>query len=319
VRPASEGKAPAWVFPGQGSQAVGAGLDLGQGSPAARQVFEQADAVVGVPLTRLCFYGPEEELTQTINAQPAIMAVSLACLAAARQAGLTPPAFVAGHRPGEYTALVAAGSLTPEDGLSLVRERGRLMQEAGERGPGTLAAILGLEEEPLLEGCRRTGAEVCNINAPGQIVIGGRREVVAAALEEAKAAGARRAMELKVSGAFHTSLMRPAVEGMSRALESARLRDPDVPVVANARARPLTTAKEVREELITQLDHPVLWQRSIEYMAGQGVTTYVEIGPGSVLTGLVRRIVPEAQAVNIDGLAAVERMLPQGVSPGEGP
>ena len=303
---------------------MGAGLDLFEGSPAARRVFEQADAILDFPLSRLCFQGPQEELTRTINAQPAIMAVSLACLATAREAGLLEadlggPAFVAGHSLGEYTALVAAGALTVEEGLRLVRERGRLMQEAGERAPGTLAAVLGLGEDALLEVCRRTGAEVCNLNAPGQVVIGGRHEAVAAAIGAARAAGARRAISLPVNGAFHTSLMRPAVEGMRRALEGVRLRGPQIPVVANGSARPLTKAQEVREELLYQLDHPVLWQRSVEYMFSQGAVTFVEMGPGNVLAGLIRRIVPDARAANIDGLAAIQAARLSGALPGKGP
>ena len=327
MSPSSGGAKAAWVFPGQGSQTVGAGRDLYEASRAARSVFERADAVLGFPLTHLCFEGPEAELTRTVNAQAAIMAVSLACLAAAQEAGILGPphvggqgpAFVAGHSLGEYTAIVAAGALTMEEGLRLVRERGRLMQEAGERTPGTLAAILGMEEGALLEVCRRTGAEVCNLNAPGQVVIGGSHDAVAAAVREALAAGARRAIELQVTGAFHTSLMRPAVEGMRRALAEVDLRDPQVPLVANVSGRPLTDAEELTDELIHQLDHPVQWQRSVEYMSGQGVASFAEIGPGRVLTGLIRRIAPEAQVWNIDGQASIEAARPSGGLPGTRP
>ena len=298
----------AWVFPGQGSQEVGSGRDLYENSPAARHFFERADAALGVSLSDLCFHGPEDVLRQTINAQPAIMAVSLACLEAAREAGLLPdePAFVAGHSLGEYTALVAAGAVDVDDGLRLVRERGRLMQMAGEERPGTMAALLGLDEEAAATLCRETGAQVCNLNAPGQIVIGGTLEAVEATLELARRRGARRAIPLSVSGAFHTDLMAPAVEGMARALGRAAIRDPLVPVIANGSARPLTSARQVRDELLYQLDHPVLWQRSVEYMAEAGVSAFIELGPGQVLTGLIRRTVPGARLLSIDSAAALE-------------
>lgn len=300
--------AVAWVFPGQGSQEVGSGGDLHEASPAARQCFQQADAALGFPLSELCFQGPEDVLRQTVNAQPAIMAVSLACLAAAREAGLlaTEPAFVAGHSLGEYTALAAAGVVDVDDGLRLVRERGRLMQMAGEERPGTMAALLGLDVEAATALCREAGAQVCNINAPGQIVIGGTPTAVESALSLARQRGARRAIALNVSGAFHTDLMAPAVDGMARALEGVSLRDPRIPVIANGSARPLTSAGEVHEELIYQLDHPVQWQRSVEHMAGAGVTIYIELGPGQVLTGLIRRIVPGAQLVSINSMADIE-------------
>lgn len=297
----------AWVFPGQGSQQVGAGHDLFETSPAARRAFEQADAALGFPLSDLCFHGPEDGLRRTVNAQPAIMAVSLACLEAAREAGVLSrlqPAFVAGHSLGEYTALVAAGALDAADGLRLVRERGRLMQEAGETSPGTMAAVLGLDLEAIEAICREAGAELCNVNAPGQTVIGGTVAAVEAATDLAKARGARRAMPLNVSGAFHTSLMRPAVDGMARALAGSAIRDPEVPVVANGTGLPLTDAASIREELLYQLAHPVLWQRSVEEMARAGVATFVEIGPGRVLTALVKRIVPGAEPVNVDSADA---------------
>jgi len=298
----------AWIFPGQGSQKVGGGRDLYEASPAARRAFQRADAALGLPLSELCFHGPENILRQTVNAQPAIMAVSLACLEAAREAGLLTkvPAFVAGHSLGEYTALVAAGALDLEDGLRLVRERGRLMQMAGEERPGTMAAILGLDEETATALCRETGAQVCNVNAPGQIVIGGTQAAVEAALDLARQRGARRAIPLNVSGAFHTDLMTPAVKGMARALEGVAPRDPQIPVLANGSARPLTSAGQVRDELLFQLDHPVQWQRSVEYIANAGVDTFIELGPGQVLSGLVGRIVPGARLLSIDGVAALE-------------
>lgn len=287
----------AWVFPGQGSQEVGMGRDLAEASPAARRVLETADAVLDYPLSRLCFEGPEDTLRQTAHAQPAIFAVSLACLEAARELGGLPeedPAFVAGHSLGEYTALVAAHALDLEEGLRLVQERGRLMQEAAEAKPGTMAALIGLDDADVAELCRVTGAELCNLNSPGQVVIGGPVEAVEATMAVARERGAQRAVRLKVSGAFHTSLTAPAAQGMARAVAEASLRDPAIPVVVNGTGLPAPSASDIREELVYQLTHPVRWRESVEFMAGAGVSGFVEIGPGRVLSGLIRRIVPGA-------------------------
>jgi [acyl-carrier-protein] S-malonyltransferase len=209
---------------------------------------------------------------------------------------------VAGHSLGEYTAAVAAKALSFEDGLRLVQERGRLMKLAGEENPGTMAAVLGLDEGKASALCRETGVEVCNLNAPGQIVIGGSIEAVDTAMERARFYGARRAVRLNVSGAFHTSLMGPAVEGMSKALGQVEIRTPSVPVIGNGSAEPLATAGALREELLYQLTHPVQWQRSVERMVGGGVSTFVELGPGEVLCGLIRRIAPEARTLSINGV-----------------
>jgi [acyl-carrier-protein] S-malonyltransferase len=299
--------AVAWLFPGQGSQHVSMGRDVAEASPAARRVFDTADAVLAYPLSQLCFDGPEDTLLQTVHAQPAIFTTSLACLEAAQEpGGLSDelPAFVAGHSLGEYSALVAARALDLEQGLRLVQERGRLMQEAGETNPGTLAAVIGLEEQQVRELCEATGAQICNLNAPGQVVLGGPLETVESAMEAARERGARRAVRLNVSGAFHTSLMTPAVEDMAHAVAKAVLRDPVVPVLANGSALPLRTSAEIREELVYQLTHPVRWQASVEFMANSGVGEFIEIGPGRVLSGLVRRIVPGANLRNIEGLAS---------------
>lgn len=284
------------------------GRDLHQAFPAARRLFQEADETLGLRLSRLCFQGPEETLRQTINAQPAIMVVSLACLQAAKEEGCLGEgsvAFMAGHSLGEYTALVAAGVLNLGDGLRLVRERGRLMQEAGEKAPGAMAAILGLGEEEIAEVCRQTGAEVCNLNSPGQIVIGGSVAAVTQAMELARARGARQAIRLNVSGAFHSSLMRPAAEGMARALAQVPFARPQVPIVANSTAQPLTSAEAIQEELVQQLHRPVLWQRSVERMIEGGVTTFIEIGPGRVLTSLIRRIDGGVGTRNISGASAI--------------
>jgi [acyl-carrier-protein] S-malonyltransferase len=299
----------AWVFPGQGSQEVGMGLDLFNRFAEARQVLELADEILDIPLTRICFEGPEEELRQTINQQPAIVAVSMACLAAARgrKASVArPPAMVAGHSLGEYSALIAAGSLSFADGLQLVRERGRLMQVAGDENPGTLAAIIGLDESSLAEVCRGAGAEICNVNTENQIVIGGEREAVLRAMERASAQGARKVVPLNVSAAFHSSLMQPAAEGMAEAIERVEIRDPVVPVVGNCSGRPLSTADSIKQELIEQVSTAVQWRQSIQEMLGAGISIFVEIGPGRVLSGLIRQIDRSASLINISKLADIE-------------
>ncbi|GAG24938.1 unnamed protein product, partial [marine sediment metagenome] len=250
---------------------------------------------------------PEDTLRQTAYAQAAIFTISLACLEAARElGGLSEehPAFVAGHSLGEYTALVAAGALDLEEGLRLVQERGRLMQEAAEANPGTMAALIGLDDADVAELCTATGAELCNLNSPGQVVIGGPVEVVEAAVAAARERGAQRAVHLNVSGAFHTSLTAPAAQGMARAAAEAVLRDPTIPVVVNGTGLPAHSASDIREELVYQLTHPVRWRESVEFMAGAGVSGFVEIGPGRVLSGLIRRTVPGASVRTIGDAAS---------------
>jgi [acyl-carrier-protein] S-malonyltransferase len=296
--------AAAWLFPGQGAQEVGMGADLWQASAAARAVFEIADSVLGYSLSRLCFEGPEEQLRDTRYTQPAIMTVSLACLAAAVEAGTVSarPRFTAGHSLGEYSALVASGSLTLEDGLLLIRERARLMAEAGEARPGTLAAIIGLDEDAVEAVCRASDTDVCNRNLPNQTVIGGTREAVAAAIELAKSRGAQRAVELNVSGAFHSRLMRPAAVGRAAALRDVPIADPTVLVVSNVTALPLRTAAEVRTELERQIESPVRWHESVSTMCAAGVSHFIEFGPGRVLTGMVKRMAPGSALANISTL-----------------
>jgi len=299
----------AHVFPGQGSQSAGMGYKLYQSSPEAKEVFQEADEALQFPISRLCFEGPEEELRQTINAQPAIMTVSIACLRAAPQVNHSvSPAFVAGHSLGEYTALVAANVLEFADAIRLVRERGRLMQKAGEIKPGGMAAVIGIDEKSLKEICCETGAEIANFNCSGQIVISGSKETLVRAMDAARAKGARRVIALQVSGAFHSTLMQPTIEGMSEAISQINFRTPEVPIVVNSTAQPVTTAEGVKEELLRQLCNCVQWQPSVEYMVGEGVSTFIEIGPGQVLSGLIKRISSKVQVLNVSDPESIKAL-----------
>jgi [acyl-carrier-protein] S-malonyltransferase len=305
----------AFVFPGQGSQIVGMGQDLAHTYPAARDIFAEADDLLDFSLSSLCFEGPEEALNDTINTQPAIFIASIAILRALQNEGWSVmPAFTAGHSLGEYSALVAAGALTFADGLHLVRERGRLMKEAGGRSPGGMAAIIKLDAEVLDDICRRTNQEtskvvqVANHNSPGQIVISGDNEALEMAMQMAQEAGARRVVRLAVSIAAHSPLMAAIADEFRQAIEATPIQPPQAPVVANITARPLNTVDDIRHEMMAQLTSPVRWVESIEHMIAQGVTNFVEIGPKDVLTGLIRRINKSVKAVacgTLDGAQAL--------------
>jgi len=283
------------------------GHELYQSSPQAKQVFEEADQALQFPLSRLCFEGPEEELRETINAQPALLTVSIACLMAALEInGTMKPAIVAGHSLGEYTALVAANVLEFADAVRLVRERGRLMQEAGKTRPGGMAAIIGLDEATVEEICMETGAQIANINCSGQVVVSGPKAAVTHSIDLAQSRGAAGAVPLEVSAAFHTVLMEPTVEGMARAISQIDFRPPEVPIVANSTAKPLTTIDEVKEEILQQLCHCVQWQPSVEYMVEAGISTFIEIGPGIVLSKLIKRISRQVQVLNMGDLESIK-------------
>lgn len=299
----------AYIFPGQGSQWVGMGRDLYDNFTSARAIFDQADKVLGFPLSRLCFEGPEDELQLTINTQPAIVTVSYACLQASTEGtSLPPPTFVAGHSLGEYTALAAAKVLDFATTVYLARQRGRLMYEAGLKQAGGMVAIIGLDEAALLQVCQETDTCIANFNCPGQLAISGAKENLPRAADLAKARGASRAIPLAVSGAFHSPLMQPAVDGLSAIIPTLNFQKPTVPIIANTTAQPLTTAEQVKTELITQLCHCVQWQRSIEYMVANGVSTFLEIGPGKVLTGLIRRINKNVTIQNIGDVEAIRSL-----------
>ncbi len=303
----------AFLFPGQGSQHVGMGQELAHAYPAAQVVFDQANEILGFDLAGLCFNGPEDMLTDTINAQPALMAASIAALSALEsEKGLLPrPQFLAGHSMGEYTALVAAGALSLEDGLRLVRERGRLMKLAGQESPGLMAAILGLDEEKLAEICAQAAAEsggiaqVANDNCPGQVVISGDKIGMEAAMRGAEAGGARKVIPLAVSIAAHSPLMAPAAVALRAAIDAITIRPPLIPVIGNTQAQLLTTPEAIRAELVAQLTGSVRWTGTLQAMLAAGVTTFVEIGPGEVLTGLVKRVDRKAGRVNVNSPAGV--------------
>ncbi len=306
----------AWVFPGQGSQAVGMGSDVYARSAAARAVFAEADAVLGFALRELCFNGPADTLTATENAQPALLTTSIALLRSAQeQAGgdLPLPAYMAGHSLGEYSALVAADALSFADALRLVRRRGELMAAAAN---GAMAAIMGVELGALHAICDEASSAgvvvVANENSPGQLVISGARDGVERAMALAKERGAKRALPLNVSAAFHSPLMVEAAGGLVEAVNHiARIEQPRVPVLSNVTALPLSKPAAIRAELVAQVTAPVRWIASVERMVAEGVTQIVEIGPGTVLTGLVKRIAPGVELVNVNDGASVERWVGQ--------
>ncbi|MGE7610853.1 ACP S-malonyltransferase [Paenibacillus sp. FSL F4-0243] len=303
----------AFVFPGQGAQAVGMGKDVYDALPNSRAVFEKGDEVLGFPLSKLIFEGPDSELKQTVNTQPALLTASVAYLEALREQGLKPD-YVAGHSLGEYSALVAAGVLSYEDAVTLVRLRGRFMEEAVPGGQGAMAAVLGAEREALAALCQTISeengvVELANVNCPGQIVVSGSQEGVNGVVQRVKEAGGKRAIPLEVSGPFHSSMMRAAADRLAEELKKVTFNTPNVPVIVNVTASPVTDPEEIRELLVRQVYSPVLWQDSIEWLIADGVDTFVEIGSGSVLAGLIRKIDKTVKVININTLEGVQTVL----------
>ncbi|MCL5950700.1 MAG: ACP S-malonyltransferase [Chloroflexi bacterium] len=297
----------AFIFPGQASQYVGMGRDLVSEFPEARETFDQADGVLGFPLSKLCFEGPEAILTDTINTQPALLTHSIASLRVFQSHSPEQrPAFVAGHSMGEFAALVAAGAVEFPDALILIRERGRVMKSAGQRMPGMMAAVLGMDDQALEEICLSAGVQIANYNAPGQIVISGPKEGMEQAIALTKSRGAKRTVPLAVSIAAHSICMESGVAEFAGAVARTPVRTPTVPVVSNVTARPLHTVEEIRQELVAQLTSSVQWVRSIEYMIEQGVAQFVELGPKDVLAGLVRRINKQVRAISVGDVASVK-------------
>jgi [acyl-carrier-protein] S-malonyltransferase len=302
----------AFVFPGQGSQKVGMGKALAEAFPESRAAFDEADRTLGFPLSTLCFAGPEADLQLTANTQPAILAVSVAALRALESRGVRPD-WVAGHSLGEYSALVAAGTLSLAAAVATVRQRGQFMQEAVPVGQGAMAAILGLDLLSIERACDEASqGEVvapANINSPGQIVIAGHAGAVARAAERCKASGARRALPLPVSAPFHCSLMEPAASRLAPLLDGLPFPDPRVPLVNNVDARPVRSGAECRLGLVRQVAGAVRWQPSVERLASEGVHTFVEVGPGTVLSGLVKKIAKTARVLHVEDPESLGRTL----------
>jgi [acyl-carrier-protein] S-malonyltransferase len=303
------------IFPGQGSQSPGMGKELAENFPVARQVIEEADDALGFAISRLCFEGPAEDLQLTENTQPAILTVSVAAFRVLQEAGAGAPAFVAGHSLGEYSALVAAGALSLSDAVKTVRARGRYMQEAVPVGTGAMAAVLGGELPDIQRICgEASGAQICSIanyNSPGQTVIAGNAEAVDRAIELLNGV-AKRVIKLKVSAPFHCALMQPAQERLALDLERLIFNEPAVPVVTNVDARPTTPPGELREALVRQVSAPVRWLDSMQLLIEEGIGTFIEAGPGKVLSGLIRQTSRDVKTLNVEdtaSLAATEAAL----------
>ena len=303
------GRKVAYLFPGQGAQMVGMGQQLYDRSQAARSVYHEVDMALGRPLSKLLFTGPEEELRETVNAQPAIMAVSLASVKAMEESlgirGVPQPYVMAGHSLGEYTALAVAGVLDVADTARLVQERGRLMQDACDQRPGVMAAIMGLDEMTIEEISRETGTYVSNVNTDNQVVISGQVVAVAQAMDLAMARGAKKTVPLRVGGAFHSALMEPAREGLMDVVGSLSFRDPQIPIVSNVTGQPLTTSDQIKQELVSQICDCVQWKRSVDFMVKSGVTHFIELGPGRSLSGMVKRIDRTVEVSSVGDMDAI--------------
>ena len=303
------------IFPGQGAQYVGMGKDLYDRSPAARVIFEKANNILGFDIAKLCFEGPKEELTRTDICQPAILTASVAALRALEAAFSAPaaPQAVLGLSLGEYTALVAAGSLHFDDAVTLVRKRGQFMEEASRQNPGTMASVIGFSLEETRKVCGETGAEIANLNSPGQIVISGTKEKVEAASNLAKERGAKKVIPLDVSGAFHSGLMEPAAQRLKTEIEKVQVAVPKIKVVTNVSADYESSPDEIKSNLVTQVRSSVLWEDSIKFLAGQGIKRYIEVGPGRILAGLLRKIDLGLECLNVetsaDASAAAEALV----------
>lgn len=304
----------AFTFPGQGSQTVGMLKELYDNYDCVKDIFKRADEALGFSIKQMCFEGPEDQLRLTFNTQPAILTASVAVAAVLKEKGLKPDV-VAGHSLGEYSALVIAEALSLEDAVCIVRKRGQYMQEAVPVGEGSMAAILGLDSEIIVNVCKEVEAsnegvvQAVNFNCPGQVVIAGSVAGVDAAIVKLKEAGARRAVILPVSAPFHSSLMKPASERLAKLFETIEFKDAKIPLIANVTAKEVTDANEIKELLIKQAASPVLWEDSVNYMVENGVENFVEVGPGKVLSGFTKKINRSMKPLNIDDLKSLEKTL----------
>jgi len=307
----------AFLFAGQGAQYVGMGKDLYESFPESKVIFDKSDQVLGFSLSKLCFQGPQEALTQTKNCQPAILTMSIAALEAFKSAvssQLSAVSYMAGLSLGEYSALVAAEAISFEDAVYLVRQRGEFMEEAARNKPGRMLSIIGLDLDKVKEVCSKANTEVANINCPGQIVISGGIKEIEEAAKVAQDFGAKRTMVLEVSGAFHSSFMKEASDKLAGELEKIKINAPKIPIVSNVTAKPVTKAEEIRDNLIKQVAFSVLWDDSIKFILSKNVTTFFEFGPGKVLKGLMRRIDEKAEVINIEKKEDIQKGVMENAS-----
>ncbi|MDD2679279.1 MAG: ACP S-malonyltransferase [Candidatus Omnitrophica bacterium] len=298
----------AYLFSGQGSQYVGMGKDLYASFPESRAIFDRAQALLDFDLKQICFAGPEEQLKVTRISQPAIVTVSIAAYEAFKAKNKITPGYMAGLSLGEYSALIASGSLTFEDGIRLIKTRGELMDAAAKKYPGKMAAVIDLTVDKVKEICAASSAEIANLNCPGQIVISGKSEAIDKAIALCDAAGAKRVIPLEVSGAFHSSLMAEAAQGLKQALDKTNILAPAVPVISNYTALPQDRPEQIRENLVQQVRSAVKWEDAMRFILAKGITQFYEFGPGKVLKGLMRKIDPAAQVVNIEKKTDLERV-----------